>query len=480
MEGASLGSKSMSDATGGHPVVTEPIAVAASGTGWPDVAAVLKVFNFRLVLASTLSGSVAGWMARVAIDWLLLELTGNVALVGLAVTFQFAPILLFGAWAGVLSDRFSRHRIVLGSQTVMWVCLGLLSLLTLLQAVELWHVYLLAVVQGLAQAAEGPARSALVTQVVPAGRIRTAISLNAGAFHLGALLGPALSGALVAMVGSGWSIAASLVLIAVSFASFAAMRRRELSPVPRAGSGAGVRDAIRYARRKPTIFWPMVLLAVVATFGMTHPVLFTAAASDAGFATGSTGYGLYMSIAALGAVAGAVLSARRRTVRLRGIVLSILVFGVALVVAAVTWWVPVFLVAIVVFSTGRLLFGTGAESMVQVSSNPAIRGRIAALYFVILTGGQAIGSALIGGIAQTVGVPLAFAVAGGVPLVAAAVIAIVLARRHELTVQVDLRRPSRFLRIVRRGQPRSGSRRSRSRPSQRSPHSIRSAPRSDR
>src|SRR5690606_9964692 len=101
---------------------------------------------------------------------------------------------------------------------------------------------------------------------------------------------------------------------------------------------------------------------------------FTAAASDAGFGTGSTGYGLYMSIGAIGALAGALLSARRRSVRLRGVVLSIVVFGVALIVAAATWWVPIFLVAIVVFSTGRLLFGTGAESMVQVSSNPGVRG----------------------------------------------------------------------------------------------------------
>lgn len=442
----------MSDATGSIPVVTEPITVAPGGSGWPDVAAVLRIFNFRLVLASTFTGSVAGWMARVAIDWLLLELTGNVALVGLAVTFQFAPILLFGIWAGVLSDRFSRHRIVLGSQAVSAICLGLLALLALLGAIELWHVYTLAVVQGLAQAAEGPARSALVTQVVPNHRIRTAISLNAGAFHLGALVGPAVSGVLVALVGSGWSIAASLALVAVSFAAFASMRRRDLSRVPRAGAGAGVRDAVRYAGRKPTIFWPLVLLAVVATFGMTHPVLFTAAASDAGFATGSTGYGLYMSIGAVGAFAGALLSARRKVVRLRGIVGSIVVFGLALVVAAVTWWVPVFLVAIVVFSTGRLLFGTGAESMVQVSSNPGIRGRIAALYFVLLTGGQAIGSALIGGIAQGIGVPVAFAVAGGVPAIAAIIVAIHLARRHELRLDVDLRRPRKWVRIVRRGQ----------------------------
>lgn len=442
----------MSDETGSHPIVTEPIPVSSNATGWPDVAAVWRIFNFRLVLASTFSGSVAGWMARVAIDWLILELTGNVALVGLAVTFQFAPILLFGIWAGVLSDRFSRHRIVLGSQAVAAASLGLLATLTLLGAVQVWHVYLLAVVQGFAQAAEGPARSALVTQVVPAHRIRTAISLNAGAFHLGALVGPAVSGALVAFVGSGWSIAASLALIIVSFVSFASMRRRELSRVPRAQSGSGVRDAVRYAGRKPTIYWPLVLLAVVATFGMTHPVLFTAAASDAGFGTGSTGYGLYMSIGAIGALSGALLSARRRAVRLRGIVLSILVFGTALVVAASTWWVPVFLVAIVVFSTGRLLFGTGAESMVQVSSNPGVRGRIAALYFVILTGGQAIGSAVVGAIAQGFGAPVAFAVAGGVPVVAALVIAIVLARRHQLTIKVDLRRPRQIVRIVPRGQ----------------------------
>ncbi|MGV3713697.1 MFS transporter [Pseudolysinimonas sp.] len=436
---------------GSDPALTAPIPVQPGRTSGRDVLAVLRVRNFRLSVISIFSSSVAMWMSRVAVDWLMLELTGNLALVGLAVTLQFGPTLLLGAFAGVIADRFSRRAIVLIMQAVVFFGSSTLALLAILGAVEVWHVYLIAAVSGLAGAIEGPARAALIGQLVDPPRLRTAVSINASVFHIGGLLGPAVSGVLIGVVGSGWSIAGSALATIVSVAAFALFRTADLAPVVRPAEGSGgIVHGLRYVRRKPTILWPMVLLAFVATFGMTLPVLFTAAAADGGFDTGSEGYGLYTSLAAVGAVVGAVASTRRKSLRLRSIVLLTGAYGLAIVVGGLVPVYGVFLVGIVALGVFRLLFATGAESMVQLSTNPSIRGRVMAIYMVILMGGQAAGGVLVGWIAEVFGMHVAFAVAGGMPLVAALVVAVVLARRHQLTLKVNLRDFRRAVRIVKR------------------------------
>ena len=430
------------------PVSAETAPIPISGSrGWRDVAQTMRIGNYRFVFTSMLAGSIANWMSRVAQDWMLLELTGNVALVGLAVTFQFTPVLLFGLWGGVLSDRFPRLRIVLISHSVTTASLVALSVLTLTGSIQIWQIYLAASLTGFAAVAESPARTALVTQIVPPSRIQTAISINAMTFHGSGLIGPALSGAVIAAFGAGWSLLSALCLSVVSLTSLACIRRSALHPVTPSDRTSGVRDAIRYAKRKPTIRWPLVILAFLATFGMTHTVLYAAAASGVGYDTGAAGYGFYMALGALGAVTGAILSTRRSTVGLRSVVFAATSFGVFMLVAAGAPWQGLFLAAIVALSTCRILFGTAAESLLQISSNPSIRGRVAALYFVIMTGGQTGGAVLIGWIAQTYGIHIAYAVAGGIPLLASCGVGIAIARERQLRVRVRLRNPRRLVRI---------------------------------
>jgi MFS family permease len=467
---------------GSDPALTAPIPIQTRRTSTRDILAIFRVRNFRLLVTSIFFTSMSMWMTRVAVDWLVLELTGNLALVGLAVTLQFGPTLVFGAFAGVIADRFSRRAIVLLTQTVAFFSSATLALLAILGAAELWHVYLVAAVSGVAGAIESPARSALIGQIVEPVRLPVAMSLNAGVFHTGGLIGPAVSGILIAVVGSGWSIAVAALATLVSILAFALFRSRELTAVARPAEGSGgVGFALRYARRKPTILWPMVLVAFVATFGMTLPVLFTAAAGERGLDTGSTGYGLYMSLAAVGAVVGAIVSARRRSVRLRSIALLTGAYGLAIVLAGTVPIYGVFLAGIVALGVFRLMFAIGAESMVQLSTNPGVRGRVMAIYLVLLIGGQAAGGVIIGWVAELLGMTVAFAVAGGMPLLAAIVVAIILARRHELTVAVNLRDFRRVIRIVKRTRPvqavqpdRPGS--SSSAPSQSSDRSTDSAP----
>jgi len=419
--------------------VTEPIPTFDRRPTFRESFAALAAYNYRLYIGAQLLGSTGGWMARVAIDWLVLELSGDVALVGIAVALQFAPTLLLGAWAGVLSDRLPRRWVLFSMQIVATISNGVLALLVLGGHVVVWQVLLIAAITGAAGAIEGPSRSAFVSEMVGTARLRGAISLNATTFHLGGLLGPAISGILIAAIGSGWSIAINAMTTAVAVVAIGLMRSRELVPTPKRPRSRGqIQEAVRYAWRKPAIRWSLVLLASVSVFGMNLPVLLASAADDT-FGTGATGYGLYNSLCAGGAFLGAIISSQRRGLRLRDVVAFTAAYGAVTMLAGWDGWYPLFLAALVGIGTSRLLFAMSAEALTQLSTNPAIRGRVVSFYIMILMGGQALGGVVMGWIAGAFGGPVAFLVAGAAPLLTAIVVGALLAHRHELRIRVELR-----------------------------------------
>ena len=452
MGSASVTLNAMSSLGGADPaMVTQPIPVLESRPRWRDTFVALRAHNYRLYVISQLFANTGGWMARIAVDWLVLELTGNVALVGLTVALQFAPTLLLGPWAGVISDRNTRRNVLIICQAIGTVANGLLALLVLIGRVEVWHVFLVAGLTGASMAIDGPSRSAFVSEMVGTSRLRNAIALNGAIFHLGGLIGPAISGVLIVVIGSGWSIAINALTSAIAVLALALMRQRELLPPPRLTPQRGqIREALRYIVRKPAIFWPMVLLAFNAVFGMSLPVLFTAAANDT-YHSGAAGYGLYSSLAALGAFAGAILSSRRRTVRLRGLVAAVVVYGLVTAFAGLAPLYVLFLASLAGIGIARLLFGTAAESLTQLSTNQAIRGRVMSFYIMVMVGGQAVGGLLMGWIAEHFGSSVAFVVAGTLPALAGITVAVILAHRHQLRIAVSLRTPKRMIRIVKRG-----------------------------
>jgi MFS family permease len=428
--------------------VTQPIPVLTQAPRWRDTFIALRAYNYRLYVVGQIFANIGGWMQRVAIDWLVLELTGNVALVGLTVTLQFAPTLLIGPWAGVISVRYNRHRTLILTQTTGTVFNGLLAVFVLTGHAQVWMVFVVAAITGCSMAVDSPSRSAFVTEMVGSYRLRNAITLNASIFHLGGLVGPAISGLLITLVGSGWSIAINSSTSAIAVLALSLMRTHELTRSRRVAAAKGqIREALQYAVRKPTIFWPILLMAFVATFGMNLPVLFTASANGT-YGTGAAGYGLYSSLAAAGALTGALLTTRRRGLRLRSIVIAVMVYGAITAFAGIAPLYGLFLGSLVGIGISRLAFATAAESLTQLSTNLGIRGRIMSFYIMVNVGGQAAGGLIIGWIAQNLGAHVAFLVSGGVPLIAGLVVAIVLARRHQLTLQVNLTRPRHFVRIV--------------------------------
>ena len=427
---------------------TEPIPVLLERPKWRDTFDALRVYNYRLYVISQVIANTSAWMQRIAIDWLVFQLTHSVTAVGFTVFLQFVPVLVFGVWGGVIADRFDKRKLMMLTQTTAFVLCGALGALTILGLAHVWQVYLVAFLLGLAAVVEAPARSAFVNEMVGHARLRNAISLNASIFHLGGLVGPAISGILVAVVGAGWSISVNSVAAAIVVFTLSRMRVHELHPAPRVQRSKGqIREGLAYVISKPTILWPMVVLAFVSTFGMTLPVLLVSFA-DTVFKTGAAGYGLYSSAAAVGALVGALLSTRRMTVRLRSIMLFAGLFGLALIATGLAPVAGLFLVCLALIGVTRLLFATGAESIVQLSTNRTIRGRVMAVYGMIVLGGQALGGPLIGWIAQTWGVRTAMVTAGVVPFLAAVVIALVLARSGRLSLRIKLKRPG--VQIVRR------------------------------
>jgi MFS family permease len=361
----------------------------------------------------------------------------------------------------VIADRYSKRALLLVTQSFNAVLCGLLAVLALTGVVELWQIYGIVFLLGLVAVVDNPARSVFVNEMVGHHRLRNAISINASIFHLGGLVGPAISGILIVLVGAGWSIAINSVAAAIVVLTLVAMRARELTASPKAHRMKGqIREALAYARKKPTIFWTLVTMSFISVFGMSLPIILAGAAKEV-FDTGSAGYGLYNSLVAVGALTGAILSTRRRTLRLRGIIFAAVGYGILQAAAGFAPWYIAFLVLLPGIGLVRLLFGTAAESMNQLSSNTVIRGRIMSLHLIVMVGGQAIGGPLMGWLAEEFGPREAMIVSGVVPAVAAIVIGLILARSGSLRVQVSLNRRDSFLKIVKRRKPASARQRGR-------------------
>ena len=421
------------------PPPTEPLPIQATRPPWRHTLIALSVPNFRLFTATNLVAMTAGWMQRIAQDWLVLQLTGSVAQVGITVACQFAPMLLFGLLGGVLVDRFSKRALMMITQGSFAVLSALLAVLTLSGVVQAWHIWAIAFVVGMVTVIDNPARQVFVTEIVGHEHLRNAISVNSSVFQLGGMIGPALSGALLVAVGAGWSFGVNAIACVAVVVTLGFLKVSELHRTPPAPRGKGqLVEGLRYAVRKPTIIVPVILVAFFSVFALTMPVLLSAFASEV-YDVGAGGYVVFNSAVAIGALAGALLSTRRATVRLRTIVGGVFWTGILLVVSGSIPVIAPFTVALVAVGMSQLLFQTASNSLVQLSSNVAIRGRVMSLYVLVLLGGQAIGGPLMGQVVDHFGAHVGMVVAGGVPAAAAAVVGLVLARRGGLHLAVRMR-----------------------------------------
>ncbi|MET9774770.1 MFS transporter [Streptomyces sp. NPDC006367] len=427
---------------------------AAGACGAPrrtSMFASLKVRNYRLFFLGQVVSNIGTWMQRIAQDWLVLSLTGSSAAVGITTALQFLPMLLFGLYGGVLVDRLRKRPALLVTQSAMALTALALAALTLTGHVQVWHVYVAAFAMGLATVVDNPARQSFVAELVGRDQLQNAVSLNSANFQSARLVGPAVAGLMITGVGTGWAFLANGLSFVAPLSCLLLMRARELHPVRRAPRGKGqLREGLRYVAGRPELLWTVVLVGFIGTFGFNFPVFLSAFADDV-FDAGAGEYSLFNTLMAVGSLAGALLAARRGTARLRVLIAAALAFGVLEIVAAAAptlWLFALLMVPIGVFS---MTVNVTANTSIQMSTDPAMRGRVMALYMMVFLGGSPVGAPVVGWVTDTYGARAGFAAGGAVAATAAVVIGLILARAGDLRLTVAWHRGHPRVRLVPRG-----------------------------
>jgi MFS family permease len=307
--------------------------------------------------------------------------------------------------------------------------------------VQAWHVYVVAAALGFVTVVDNPTRQVFVSELVGQQHIRNAVSLNSSVFQLGALLGPAASGLLIHAVGQGWSFLINAASCLVVVTMVAIIRPRNASLVTSAGQRkAQLRDGLRYIRRTSEVAWTILLAATIGLFGLNMPVIL-AAFADHVFTQGVGGYSLYNSLTAVGALAGAILSARRHTIpRLRVLTMNLVSLGAMLALASLAPTSWLFGIVLVAIGFCTLQFLTGANALVQTTATPAMRGRVMSVYLLVLLGGQAVGGPSVGWLIDHYGARVSMLGCGALVALVAVSAGLAMARRSHLTLEVTVRR----------------------------------------
>ena len=393
----------------------------------------LRSFNFRLWTAGALISNIGTWMQRVAQDWLVLtQLTHHDAsALGIVIGLQFAPLLLLLPWTGSAADRLDQRRLLMATQAAMGVLALILGVLTISGIVQLWHVYVLAFLSGAALALDAPVRQTFVAEMVGDDDLPNAVALNSMSFNSAQMLGPAAAGLLIAGVGIGWAFLLNGLSFAAVLISMSFFRRSELHPSPRAHrTSGGFLEGLRYVWNRPDLGAILLMLFLIGTFGFNFPIFISTMAVNV-FHTDARGFGLLSSLMAVGTLAGSLFAASRMKPSLSSLLAGAGVFGVGCGLAALApgyWW---FAVALMIVGAAALTFVNGTNSMMQLSTEPAMRGRVMALRVSIALGGTPIGAPIVGSVANHFGPRWSLALGAGAAFTAALVAAYVLVRQKE-------------------------------------------------
>ena len=400
----------------------------------------LRTRNYRYFFIGQVVSNSGTWIQRVAQDWLVLSLTGSAFAVGITTAMQFLPMLLFGLFGGVLSDRFPKRKLLIFTQGAMGLLALGLAVLTLTHVIQVWHIYLFAFLLGMITVVDNPTRQTFVVEMVGKKDLGNAVSLNAANFQTARLIGPAIAGGLMAWVGTGWAFAVNAISFGAVILGLLAMRRSELNPTPVQPREKGqLRAGLRYVGGRPDLIWPIVLVGFIGTFGFNFAIILSAFAYSV-FHVGPGLYGLLNTAMAVGSLAGALIAARRSRPRLRLLVGAALAFGVleSLAGFSPSYWVFAALLTLV--GMFGLTLNTAANSLIQLRTDPAMRGRVMSLYMMVFAGGTPLGAPLVGWLTEQYGPRVGLVVCGLVSAVAAGAIGLVLARIGNLRLSVDLHR----------------------------------------
>ena len=390
--------------------------------------------NYRRYAVGSLISNTGTWMQRVAQDWLVLRLTdGSGAALGITTGLQFLPVLLLSPYAGVIADRFPKRRLLQLTQLTMALASLVLGLLAVAGVARVWEVYLIAFLFGIGSAFDAPARQSFVSEMVGPDELTNAVGLNSATFNTARIIGPAIAGLMIGALGGGaWATGWVILINALSYAAVIWQLEHMdttllRTPRPSARTPGMLLEGVRYIRSQPKMMAILVIVFFAGTFGMNFQITSALMATHV-FGKGAGEFGILGSAMAVGSLTGALLAARRTRIRLRLVAGAAVGFGVAEIVAGLMPTYVAFALMCPVIGVCTLTMLNSANSTMQLESEPALRGRVMALYMTIVMGGTPIGSPIIGWVGQQFG-PRWTLLGGGALVILGVVLAVALLAR---------------------------------------------------
>ena len=402
-----------------------------------------KYHNYRLWWMSNIFASTATWMQRVAQDWVVLMVLTDQSgfAVGVVTALQFLPQLLLSIPAGMVADRFNRRRIIQICQCIVALSGLLTGILLLTGVAALWHIYIIALITGVADCLTSPARQAFVSELVTKEDLPNAVGLNSTAFNSARLIGPGLAGFVIAGIGPGWVFIVNFVLFIVPVLGLSLMDPARLYRPEKTSRTKGMmREGLRYVQNRTDIKAIIAILTVVGALGLNFQLTQAVMATRV-FGKGAGEYGLLGSIMASGALAGALQAARRRQPRVFTVVVSAVLFGILEGALALAPTYEIF--ALLLIPTGFVMLNllTSANATIQVSTEEEIRGRVLSIYFLFFLGTTPIGAPIIGWVAEHWGPRWSLGVGAIASLLVALIVGIWLWRHWKVDVTLRASRP---------------------------------------
>lgn len=375
--------------------------------------------NYRILFPANTVSNIGSWAQRIAQDWLVLELTNNNGTyLGLVTAVQFAPVLLFSLHGGAMADRIDKRKVLIATNVIGGAASIGLGLLVICNVVQLWHVFVLAGVLGISTAIDAPVRQAFTSELVGHDDLPNAVSLNSANFNGGRLIGPAVSGLLIAAFGTGPSFlvnGASYFFVILALLRIDAKRLFHQNQEKSLGN---IREGIAYAKARPDIYVVMIMVFALATFGLNFQI-FNALMATQEFGLGPASFGLMGTFIAIGSLTGAIGSARLERFRTtRFVIVGGMIFSISIMVLSVLPNYTTYIVWLPICGVTALTTLVSANSIVQTSTDQVIRGRVMGLYLLIFMGGTPFGSPLIGLATDYIGIRPTIAMCGGISLAA--------------------------------------------------------------
>lgn len=371
----------------------------------------LRSRNFRLFFFGQMISVTGTWVQQVAAAWLVLRLTGDGVALGIDTALTFLPMLLFGLWGGSLADRYDKRRLLYITNTAFGVLAIALWAIVVTDVVQLWMVYGLSFLSGVAAAVDAPTRQSFYAEMVHDEHLTNAVSLNSAVMTGTRIIGPAVAAALIAGLGLEWCFLVNGISYLAALMGLWLMRPEELRRGHAGRPRATLRETLAYVRADERLWLPLTLMGVLFLFSFNFSVIVPLLAERT-FAGGVGTYGSMLSVMGLGSFIGAIAMARVKSPNPRRLARLAVAVGVASVIASIAPSLPLAMVALGVLGFVMMIFMITGNSGLQLTTRPEMRGRVMAIYSIVFLGGTPIGAPITGAVAEHIGPRVAMGGAG--------------------------------------------------------------------